>query len=158
LIRLKGQKFEEIIKMPEILSPATEATMLEVQKGYAVTPKRRRMTNVLDVVLETTKTLSFTPTRKVAETAKVQPESDTKQAKIEAATIQAETEAGPSVPTEMEHVDPKEKSTEWISTEKIEATGPEALNKSIDYIIRHASGKVLSQEEMLEAQHYAQKL
>jgi hypothetical protein len=32
------------------------------------------------------------------------------------------------------------------------------LNKSIDYIIRHASGKELSQEEMLEAQHYAQKL
>jgi hypothetical protein len=32
------------------------------------------------------------------------------------------------------------------------------LNKSIYYIIHHASGKVLSQEEMLEAQHYAQKL
>jgi hypothetical protein len=27
-----------------------------------------------------------------------------------------------------------------------------------DNIIRHASGKVLSEEEMLEAQHYAQKL
>jgi hypothetical protein len=62
------------------------------------------------------------------------------------------------MPTEMEHVDPKEKSTERIATEKIEAPGPEASNKSIDYIIRHASGKVLSQEEMLEAQHYAQKL
>jgi hypothetical protein len=32
------------------------------------------------------------------------------------------------------------------------------LNKIIDYIIRHASGKELSQEEMLEARHYAQKL
>jgi hypothetical protein len=41
---------------------------------------------------------------------------------------------------------------------KIEAPGPEASNKSTDYIIRHASRKVLSQEEMLEAQHYAQKL
>jgi hypothetical protein len=51
----------------------------------------------------------------------------------------------------MERADPKEKSTEQIATEKIEAPGP-------DYIIRHASGKVLSQEEMLEAQHYAQKL
>ena len=58
----------------------------------------------------------------------------------------------------MERADPKEKSTERIATEKIAAPGPEASNKSIDYIIRHASGKVLSQEEMLEAQHYAQKL
>jgi hypothetical protein len=151
-------KIEEITKMQEILSPPTEATVPKVQMGSVVTPKRRRMENVLDVVLETTKTLSPTPTRKVVEASKAQPEADSKQTEIKAATIQAETEAGPSVPTEMEHVDPKEKSTERIATEKIAAPGPEASNKSIDYIIRHASGKVLSQEEMLEAQHYAQKL
>jgi hypothetical protein len=148
-------KIEEIMKMPEILSPSTEATVSKVQMGSVVTPKRRRMANVLDVVLETTKTLSHTPTRKVAEASKSQPEVDTKEAEVEAAIIQAKTEAGPSVPTEMERADPKDKSTERIATEKIEAPGPEASNKSIDYIIRHASGKVLSQEEMLEAQHYA---
>jgi hypothetical protein len=76
------------------------------------------MANVLDVVLETTKTLSPAPTRKVAEASKAQPEADTKQAEVEAATIQAETAAGPSVPTEMERVDPKEKSTKRIATEK----------------------------------------
>jgi hypothetical protein len=32
------------------------------------------------------------------------------------------------------------------------------LKESIDYIIRHASGKTLSKEEKREAQHYAQKL
>jgi hypothetical protein len=32
------------------------------------------------------------------------------------------------------------------------------LKESIDYIIRHASGKTLSSEEKREAQHYAQKL
>jgi hypothetical protein len=90
----------------------------KVQKGSAATPKRRRMANVLDVVLETTKTLSPAPTRKVAEASKAQPEADTKQAEVEAATIQAETAAGPSVPTEMERVDPKEKSTKRIATEK----------------------------------------
>jgi hypothetical protein len=154
----EGPEIKEIIKMPEILSPPTEVTVPKVQKGSTVTPKRRRMANVLDVVLETTKTLSPAPTRKVAEATKMRLEADSKQAEIKAATIQAETEAGPSVPTEMERVDPKEKSTERIATEKIEAPGREASNKSIDYIIRHASGKVLSQEEMLEAQHYAQKL
>jgi hypothetical protein len=105
-------KIEEITKMPEILSPPIEATVPKVQMGSVVTPKRRRMANVLDVVLETTKTLSPAPTRKVAEASKAQPEADSKQAEIEAATIQAEIEARPSVPTEMERVDPKEKSTE----------------------------------------------
>jgi hypothetical protein len=156
--KVEEPKIEKIMKMPEILSLPTEATVPRVQMGSAVTPKRRRMASVLDVVLETTKTLSPAPTRKVAEAFKAQPEAHSKQAEIEVATIQSETEAGPSVPTEMERADPKEKSTERIATEKIEAPGPEASNKSIDYIIRHASGKVLSQEEMLEAQHYAQKL
>jgi hypothetical protein len=156
--KAKGPEIEEIIKMPEILSPPTEVTVSKVQKGSAVTAKRRRMTNVLDVVLETTKTLSPSPTRKVVKASKEQPEVDSKQAEIEAAIIQDETEAGPSVPTEMERADPKEKSIERIATEKIEAPGPEASNKNIDYIIRHASGKVLSEEEMLEAQHYAKNL
>jgi hypothetical protein len=156
--KAEGPEIKEIIKMPEILSPPTEVTLPKVQKGSVVTPKRRRMANVLDVVLETTKTLSPAPTRKVAEAAKARLEADTKPAEIEAATIQAKTEAGPSVPTEMEPADPKEKSTERIATEKIETPVPEASNKSTDYVIRHASGKVLSQEEMLEAQHYAKKL
>jgi hypothetical protein len=32
------------------------------------------------------------------------------------------------------------------------------LNKNADYIIRHASGKKLSQEDILEARHYTQRL
>jgi hypothetical protein len=62
------------------------------------------------------------------------------------------------MPTEMKPADPKEKTMEHIASEKIEALAPEALNKNIDYIIRHASGKELSQKEILEARHYAQKL
>jgi hypothetical protein len=52
----------------------------------------------------------------------------------------------------------EEKTTEQIASEKIEAPAPEAWDKDIDYIIRNTSGKELSQEEMLEARHYAQKL
>jgi hypothetical protein len=133
LVETKADKAEdpkiEITKMPEILSPPTEATVPKVQKGSAATPKRRRMANVLDVVLETTKTLSPAPTRKISEVAKAQPKADTKQVEVETTTIQAETEAGPLEPTEMEPADPKEKSTERIATEKIEAPAPEALNK-----------------------------
>jgi hypothetical protein len=41
---------------------------------------------------------------------------------------------------------------------KIRAFASEAWNENIDYIIRHASRKKLSEEEILEARHYAQKL
>jgi hypothetical protein len=70
----------------------------KAQKSSAATPKRRSMANVLDVVLETVKTLSPAPTRKVVEASKAQPKAETKQAEVEAATIQAETEAGPQCP------------------------------------------------------------
>jgi hypothetical protein len=52
----------------------------------------------------------------------------------------------------------EEKAIEQISAEKVATPAPEALKESIDYIIRHASRKGLSQEEKREAQHYAQKL
>jgi hypothetical protein len=35
---------------------------------------------------------------------------------------------------------------------------PEAPSEGLDYIIRHASGKRLSEEEVFEAKHYAQEL
>jgi hypothetical protein len=57
-------KIEE--KMPKILSPPIEADLPKIQKTSAATPKRRRMANVLDVVLETTKALSLAPVKKVA--------------------------------------------------------------------------------------------
>jgi hypothetical protein len=36
-----------------------------------------------------------------------------------------------------------------------ESLAPEAPSKYLDYIIRHASGKRLSEEEIFEAKHYA---
>jgi hypothetical protein len=147
-------KIQEITEMTEVLSPSTEATMPKMQKSSAATPKRRRMANVL----ETTRTLSPAPTRKIAEASKAQPEAETKQAKVEATIIQAETEVGPSEPTETEPAKIEKKATEQIASEKVLTPAPEGSKESIDYIIRHASGKGLSQEEKQEAQHYAQKL
>jgi hypothetical protein len=75
-------QMEKIVKMLEILSPPAEAELPKVQKAPAATPKRRRMASVLDAVMETTKALSPAPTKKIAEAAKVE----------------AETKAEPSVP------------------------------------------------------------
>jgi hypothetical protein len=149
-------------KMSEISSPSLEVTVSKAQKSFVVTPKRRRMANVLDV-LETVKTLNSTPSKKIAEASKVQTEVETEQAEIEAAVIQAGTKAGPLEPSEIKPVGIEEKATEekttkQISPKKVATPAAEALKESIDYIIRHALGKVLSKEEEREAQHYAQKL
>jgi hypothetical protein len=53
---------------------------------------------------------------------------------------------------------PKEKATEQTVPEKIEIPALEALIENVNYIFRHASGKKLSEEEILEAMHYARKL
>jgi hypothetical protein len=157
--KIEEPKIEEIMKVPEILNPSIEIKLPKVQKASAATPKRRRMANMLDVVLETTKALSPALAKKVAPTeTKSQAEAKTRHAEAEVAQIQAEAKAGPSVPTETEPAILEEKATEQIATEKIENPVPKASNKSTNYIIRHASGKELSQEEMLEARHYAQKL
>jgi hypothetical protein len=41
---------------------------------------------------------------------------------------------------------------------KSKSPAPEAPSEYLDYIIRHASGKRLSKEEILEAKHYAREL
>jgi hypothetical protein len=92
-------KVEETVKMPEILSPPTEANLLKMQKGPATTPKRRRMASVLDAVIETTKALTPAPIKKVAEVAKVQ----------------VEAKVGPVVPIETKAVAPEDKADQQTS-------------------------------------------
>jgi hypothetical protein len=149
-------KVEETTKIPEILSLPIEAYLPKIQKTYAATPKSR-MANVLDVVLETTKVLSPALVKKVVP-AETKSQTKTEARQAEAAQVQAEAEAGPSVPTETGHAVVEEMATKQIASEKVETPAPEASKESTDYIIRHASGKGLSQEEKLEARHYAQKL
>jgi hypothetical protein len=76
--KAERSKTKEVVKMPDILSPSTEATVPKTQKSAVTTPKRRRMANVLDVVLETAKTLNPAPTEKIVEASKAQPEAETK--------------------------------------------------------------------------------
>jgi hypothetical protein len=144
-------KVEKTLKIPEILSPPAEAELTKMQKAPATTPKRRRMASVLDAVMETTKALSPAPTKKVAEVVKVQ----------------AEPKAGPSVPIKTKAATPEDKAEQQTSDtgmaaaqdmmEKAKSPALEAPAEDVDYIIRHASRKKLSNEEILEARHYAQK-
>jgi hypothetical protein len=144
--KAEESKTEEVTKMPGILSPSIEATTLKAEKSSTTTPKRRRMVNVLDIS-EATDSISPASTERVTEADKTQPKADTRQIEVETTIIQAETEAGPTVPTEtkpaeFEEKATEEKATEQISFEKVVTPASEALKESIDYIIHHTSGEM----------------
>jgi hypothetical protein len=72
------------------------------------------------------------------------------------------------VPIETKAVAPEDKADQQTSdtgmtagqgiAEKAKSLALEAPVEAVDYIYRHASGKKLSEQEILEARHYAQKL
>jgi hypothetical protein len=159
-VRPKVNKIEEsgVEDKISVLSPSAEVTVPKTQKDLIATPKRKRMVNVLDV-LETIKSSSTTP-KKTVEAPKTQVE--TKTSEDEAAKSQTVAEAGPSEPAKEKSLETgeetKKEATKQILPEKTLSSTPEASSRVPDYIVRHAPGKRLSEEEKREAQHYAQKL
>jgi hypothetical protein len=110
------------------------------------------MASMLDAVVETTRALTPTPVKKV----------------VEATTTHIKTEVGPSVPAETKLATTEQRAEEEsldtsIALEKsvakeAKSLAPEAPSEGLDYIIQHASGKRLSEEEVFEAKHYAREL
>jgi hypothetical protein len=141
-----GELRAEGTKTSEILSPSTEVEVPKTQKGPAMTPKRKRMVNVLDV-LETIKSSSSTP-KKITEVPKAQIETTASEA--EATKHQAETEAGPSEPAKGKSLETREKETEaakQILAEETSTATPEAFSEALNYILRHVLGKKLTEKE-----------
>jgi hypothetical protein len=152
----------EGVKISETLNPSEEIEAAKIKKGPTVTPKRKRMVNVLDV-LETIKLPSTTP-KKTAETSEALAEVSV----AEAPKQQTGVETEPSGPTKVMPLEAEEtksaKATEEMKmsepalVEEIDTAAPEASSKIYDYIVRHASGRKLSEEEVFEANHYAKEL
>jgi hypothetical protein len=94
----KVERIEELraegTRASEVLSPSAGVEVPKTQKGLAVTPKRKRMVNVLDV-LETIKS-SCATLKKPVEALKTQIEA--KPSEDEAAKSQTEAKVGPSEP------------------------------------------------------------
>jgi hypothetical protein len=118
-----------------------------------ITPKRRRMASVPDDVLESTRAPIPASAKEAAE----------------AATTRVEVRARPSVPIETGPVETIEQNTERgpsdatliaekESASKVKSPTPEAFDEEIDFIIRHASGKQLSEEKVAKAKHYSREL
>jgi hypothetical protein len=109
----------------------------------------------------------------MAEATKAQTEAEAGQAEVEAGqaeagTGQTEAEVGPSMPSETKavtsEVQADQQTSDTILTvgqdmaERAKSPASEASAEAADYIYRHASGKKLSKDEIVEARHYAQKL
>jgi hypothetical protein len=146
-------KLGETVGLPKILSPPVEPELPKILKAPAITAKRRRMASMLDAVMESTMALTPAPAKNV----------------VEAATTCAEAEAAPSVPTEAVPTGTEQRTKQESSDaglvlekkdapEKVKSSTPEAPAEDLDFIIQHASGKRLPEEEIAEAKHYAREL
>jgi hypothetical protein len=99
-------KSKKSVEQPKIMSPPQETELPKMSNIPAVTPKRRRMASVLDVVMESTKV----QTPASAEVPNMG-EKNTKET-IKAVMAQVGTEDGSSVPAEMGPIEVVEKNTE----------------------------------------------
>jgi hypothetical protein len=138
----KSKKAAEQLK---VLSPATTTELSKPSSVSKATPRKRRMASVLDAVLESVKTL-----------APASPEAPSKQikdAREAAATsaANAPVEAGPS---EIAPIALMENS----APEKSKSPALRVPHKELEFIIRHASGKQLSSEQIAKVEHYARDL
>jgi hypothetical protein len=95
----------EEAKSSEVSGPSAKVETGKIHMGPTVTPKRKRMVNVLDV-LETIKSSSITP-KKTLETSGVSIEAFVAEASKQ--QPEAEAEAGPSEPTKDNLWKPKTK-------------------------------------------------
>jgi hypothetical protein len=139
-----ARKPEPVVeKVPE--QPKMKVTILPKLPTTTGTPRKRRMASVFEAVLESVNA----PPSSSAEVSR----SKTKDVpKMITASTSSHAEAGPSEAVPENH-------TEENLLEKPSAPAPEAPSQDdLDYIVRHASGKQLTEEQIAEVQHYAKDL
>ena len=122
-------------KTSEVLSPAANIETAKNAKVPAVTPKRKRMANVLDV-LETIKS-SSTPPQKAA----VSPET-TEISGSKVPGQETEAEAGPPEPVKIKSLESEaEKLTKPTLVEETSVIAPEASPKFVIILFVMLRGK-----------------
>jgi hypothetical protein len=132
-----------IEKVPD--QPKMKVTILPKLSTTTGTPRKRRMASILEAVLESVNTPP-------SSSAKASRSKTEEVPKIITASTSAHAEASP-----LEVV--PENLVEESLLEKPLAPAPEAPSQGdLDYIVRHASGKQVTKEQIAEVQHYAKDL
>jgi hypothetical protein len=140
---IKSSKAEEHSKL---LSPPTTTGLPKLITTATMTPKKRRMASVLDTVLKSTKIP--TPASTEAPEDKAEDLREVPTTSASPTHIEAKTSG----------VKPAELAKESLH-EKPTLLAPEAPSQvDLEYIVRHASVKQQSEEQVAEVQHYARDL
>jgi hypothetical protein len=143
---VKEPKSEKTSEQPKVLSPPAVTRLSKPSSTTTVTPRKRRMPNVLDVVLESLKAL--VPT--FAESSGEKSEDAREAITASTTNVLAEAELSKAAPIGLVEESVLEKST---------SPAPEAPpSGDLEYIVHHASGQQLSLEQIAEVQHYAKDL
>jgi hypothetical protein len=146
-------KLEKTVEQLKALSPSCAMGVPKPSSIPATTPRKRRMASVQDVVLESVKTSAPASAEALSMQAKDSKKTDTSTTHtlVEAGPSEAPAKARPSktapITLEKETVPEKSKSP-----------APEAPIKEMEFIVRHVSRKQLSEEQVVEVQHYARDM
>jgi hypothetical protein len=145
-------KLERTAEQLKALSPPCATELPKPSNIPATTLRKRRMASVLDVVMKSVKT--STPASAKAPSTQAKDLRETTDANI----IHTPAEAGPlETPAEARPSETTAATLEKESvSEKFKAPTPEAPIVELEFIVRHASGKQLSEEQVAEVQHYAE--
>jgi hypothetical protein len=144
-------ELKKAAEQPKALSLLQETQLPRASKIPATTPKRRRMASVLDAVMESVKvqTLASAPDTR-GEALKKSGEN---------CMAQATSKAGPSAPAEACPLEATPVFMEKESVpEKLKSPSPEESTEELEFIVRHASGKQLSEEQITKTRKYARDL
>jgi hypothetical protein len=145
-------KLKKAIEQQKALSPPRETELPKASRIPATTLRKRRMASVLDAVMESVKASTASDEVPSSE-GEILKKSD------ETSTAQAVSEAGPSV---FDEARPSETAPLILekerAPEKSKSPVPEAPAEELEFIIQHASGKQLSEEQIARTREYTNDL
>jgi hypothetical protein len=147
-------KLEKTAEQLKVLSPSCAIGLSKPSSIPVVTPRKRRMASMLDDVLESVNTSAPAFVEALSTQAK-----DSRKI-VDASMAHTPAEAGPSeAPAKAR---PSETAPIVLEKEgvpeKSKSPAPEAPIKELEFIVQHVSRKQLSEEQVVEVQHYARDL
>jgi hypothetical protein len=146
-------KLDKAAEQLKALSPLCITELPKASRIPTTTPRKRRMASVLDAVMESVKTSIPASTEAPSTEGEILKKSN------EAGMAQTVSEAGPSISAKAR---PSKIASlilekEGVS-EKSKSPAPGAPAIVLEFIMRHASGKQMSEEQIAEARQYAKDL
>jgi hypothetical protein len=150
---VEGPELKKATEQPKVLSLLRETKLPKASRIPAATQRKRRMAIVLDTVMESVKVP--TPTSAAAPDTKGEVLKKSGKASIAQDTY----EAGPSVLAEAQPLKAAPLTLEKEGVlKKSKSPALEAPVEELEFIVRHASGKQLSEEQIAETRQHAKDL